>query len=230
MQVSAVRQSAAFPIDAVLVEGCLDSDSATDELFSLGWRLGPGFLTHRERCVVAGVIGHVAESVIELVLNRLEWQVLWHFTGPGGHGVDLVLLTPDGNVVAVEVKGTLVSGRVPRLSRREMTQMSSAWVDKSDNPAMAELELHSEDIYGAVAAVNFADMIWRIALTSDFTALVPVASFEQLTQLGWLTGDDQPDQLARGRAKSPSGSFERHTDLYPPGVDRGRVPRSDCQT
>lgn len=203
MQVSIVRQSAAFPIDAVLVEGCLDPDSATDELFSRGWRLGPGFLTRRERCVVAGVIGHVAESVIELALDRLQWRVLWHFTGPGGHGVDLMFLTPDGKVVAVEVKGTLVAGRIPRLTRREMRQMSAAWIDKADNPGMAELELQSEDIYGAVAAVNFADMIWRIALTSDFTALVPVANLEQLTQLGWLIRDHQPGQLASGRTRSP---------------------------
>jgi hypothetical protein len=26
--------------------------------------------------------------------RRLGWHVLWHFTGPGRHGVDLVFLTP----------------------------------------------------------------------------------------------------------------------------------------
>lgn len=132
--------------------------------------------------MVAGVTGHVAESVTEVILDRLDWRVLWHFTGPGPHGVDLVFLTPSDEVMAVEVKGTLVAGRIPRLSRREMTQMSAAWVDKADNPGMAELELQSADVYGAVAAINFADMTWRMALTSDFSVLSPVTRVEQLTR------------------------------------------------
>ena len=39
--------------------------------------------------------------------------------------------------------------------------MSGAWVDKADNPGMANWELHSEDIYGAMALVNFAAMAYR---------------------------------------------------------------------
>ena len=58
--------------------------------------------------------------------------------------------------------------------------MSAEWVDKADNPGMAELGLHSFDIYGAVTAVNFADLTWRTALTSDFLALRPVTKVEQL--------------------------------------------------
>jgi hypothetical protein len=92
--------------------------------------------------------------VTEVLLAEQGWYVLWHFTGPGRHGVDLVLLTPDDHVVAVEVKGTLVAGRIPRLFRRELAQMSAEWVDKADNPAMAELRLDSADVYGAVVAVT----------------------------------------------------------------------------
>ncbi len=77
--------------------------------------------------------------------------------------------------------------RIPRLSRREMLQMSAAWVDKADNPGMAELELGSRDVYGAVVAVNFADMVWRIALTADFLAFQPVMHFGQVAVLGWLS-------------------------------------------
>jgi hypothetical protein len=66
-----------------------------------------------------GVTGHVAESVIEVLLDRLDWRVLWHFTGPGRHGVDLLFLTSGDKVAAVEVKGTLIARRIPRLSRHE---------------------------------------------------------------------------------------------------------------
>jgi hypothetical protein len=100
--------------------------------------------------------------------------------------VDLLFLTPDDKVIAVEVKGTLTAGRIPRLSRRELTQMSAEWVDKTDNPGMAELGLRSTDIYGAVAVINFADMTWRIALTADFSELAQVVHTSQLNDLSWL--------------------------------------------
>jgi hypothetical protein len=95
------------------------------------------------------VTGHVAESVVELLLAEVGYQLLWHFTGPGRHGVDLIVLCPAGErVVAVEVKGTLRPQYWPRLSRRELLQMSGAWVDKADNPGMANWELRSDDVYG----------------------------------------------------------------------------------
>src|ERR1017187_5956568 len=190
MRTSVMRQSAAFPLDAAAVRGCLDPASASDSVFARGWRSGAASLSRAERCGVAGVTGHVAESVTEVLLDRLDWRVLWHFTGPGRHGVDLLFLTPDDKIVAVEVKGTLVAGRIPRLSRREMTQMSAAWVDKANNPGMAELGLQSADIYGAVAVINFADMTWRMALTADFSALSPVIRVEQLAHLDWIALKD----------------------------------------
>ena len=202
MRSVALRQSSAFRLDTAVVEECLDPASAKDYLFARGWRSGLASLTRAERCAVAGVTGHVAESVIEVLLDRLDWRVLWHFTGPGRHGVDVLFLTPDNNVAAVEVKGTLTAGRIPRLSRREITQMSAEWVDKADNPGMAELGLRSADVY-AVAVVNFADMTWRIALTGDFSALLPVTHLGQLTRLDWLSQDDRPAQLT-GRPCSPS--------------------------
>jgi hypothetical protein len=186
MHTSVMRQATAFRIEPALVEGCLDPASVADALFARGWRSGPASLTRGERCAIAGVTGHVAESVTELLLDRLNWRVLWHFPGPGRHGVDLVFLTPDDKITAIEVKGTLIAGRLPRLSRREMSQMSAAWVDKADNPGMAGLELQSCDVYGAVAVINFADMTWRIALTPDFSALVPVIRIDQLARLDWL--------------------------------------------
>src|SRR4029079_906679 len=102
MPVAALRRSTAFPIDAAVVAGCLDPAARGDLLFTRGWNSGIASLTRSERNAVGGVTGHVAESVAELLLDALEWRVLWHFEGPGRHGVDLVFFTPDGKIVAVE--------------------------------------------------------------------------------------------------------------------------------
>jgi hypothetical protein len=189
MRASVLRQAAAFPVDTATVADCLDPSSASDSLFARAWRSGPASLTRAERSAVAGITGHVAESVTEILLDQLEWRPLWHFTGPGRHGIDLALLTPDGNIVAAEVKGTLVARRIPPLTRRELAQMSAEWVDKADNPGMAELDLRSTDVYGAFSVINFADMTWRIALTANFSDLCPVTHAEQLTGLNWIPGD-----------------------------------------
>jgi hypothetical protein len=213
---AALRRSSAFDLDRTVVEDCLDPASANDRLFARGWRSGPASLSRAERCTVAGVTGHIAESVIEVLLDRLDWRVLWHFTGPGRHGIDLLFLTPDDKVVAVEVKGTLTAGRIPRLSRREMTQMSAEWVNKADNPGMAEFGLRSADIYGAVAVVNFADLTWRTALTADFSALWPVIHLGQLTRLDWLSQDDGSRSLPASTLDHP-GSISWRLSGWPKG-------------
>jgi hypothetical protein len=136
---------------------------------------------------LAGVTGHVGESVIELILDGLGYAMLWHFTGPlSGHGIDLLALSPDGKVMAIEVKSTLRAGRWPRPTRRELTQMSSSWLDTSDNPGMANWDLSSDDVYGAVMVVNFASRQWRCVLTVDFVTAQPVTTLAQLADLSWL--------------------------------------------
>ncbi|MFZ0060258.1 MAG: hypothetical protein WAL35_09490 [Acidimicrobiales bacterium] len=187
MLAAVLRQSFPFDLDNRVVSSCLDNAGTGDALFAKGWRTGPASLTRRERCSVAPVTGRVAESVTEILLDLLDWRALWHFTGPGRHGVDLVFLAPSDLVVAIEVKGTLVSRRIPRLSRREVAQMSVEWVDKGDNPGMVELGLESVDVYGGVVAVNFADATWRTALTTDFVKFLPVATRQQLADPSWLT-------------------------------------------
>jgi hypothetical protein len=84
-------------------------------------------------------------------------------------------------VFAIEVKGTLHAGRVPRLSKRAVAQMSAAWVDKADNPGMAGWGLQSDDVDGAVVAVNFADMVLRAIVTADFATWLALASVEDLS-------------------------------------------------
>ena len=121
------------------------------------------------RGVLAGVTGHVAESVTELRFDGWGHSMLWHFEGPGRHGIDLLALDPAGErVLAIEVKGTLRSRRWPRLSRRTLTQMSADWVDKHDNSGMQNWELVSENVYGAVVLINFADRLFRVGMTADF--------------------------------------------------------------
>jgi hypothetical protein len=186
---SPLRQAAAMPIDTEVVVGCLDMSSTGDELFARGFQRGVSSLNRPEKNAVAGVTGHVAESVTEILLDAIGWRVLWHFTGPGRHGVDLVFHTPDEKIVAVEVKGTLVSGKIPHLTRRDLARMSAAWVDKTDNPGMVELGLDSTDVYGAVVVINFADLTWRVALTDDFTTLRPTLSVGELADPSWLGRD-----------------------------------------
>jgi hypothetical protein len=133
------------------------------------------------------VTGHVAESAVEVLLEGLGWVPVWHFVGPGRHGVDLLLLGPSHQrLFAIEVKGTLRPGKWPRLPHAELTQMDVKWLDKADNPAMREWGVTSEDVYGAIALVNFHDLLCKVALTSDFTTWRPIERPEQLTELDWL--------------------------------------------
>jgi hypothetical protein len=188
MDRSLPADAAALPLASAMVEGCLDLDQVADRVFARAWRESLTALSPAERRgAPAGVTGHVAESVVELLLADLGYQLLWHFTGPGRHGVDLIVLCPAGErVVAVEVKGTLRPRYWPRLSRRELVQMSGAWVDKVDNPGMANWDLRAEDVYGSVVLVNFAAMAFRAAFTADFQQLQPVRDLEQLGDLRWL--------------------------------------------
>lgn len=63
MRTSVLRQSAALGIDINVVEECLDTASTADYLFARAWRSGPASLTRTQRCRIAGVTGHIAESV-----------------------------------------------------------------------------------------------------------------------------------------------------------------------
>jgi hypothetical protein len=115
------------------------------------------------------------------------------------------VLCPSGErVVAVEVKGTLRARYWPRLSRRELVQKSGAWIDKTDNPGMANWDLRSHDVYGAAVLGNFAAMAYRAAITDDFSHLQLVRSLDQLAD-GWVSSNAQLIQtsnlaLPRGEA------------------------------
>jgi hypothetical protein len=184
-----LRDATPFALDAALVESCL-TDKPVDAVFRAAFRESLSSVPRDARSgALAGTTGHIAESVIEVVLNELGYAPLWHFTGPGGHGIDLAMLSPAmDRVIVLEVKGTLSPRRLPRLTRGELAQLSDAWIDKRDNPGMANLEMTSEDVYGAMAIVQFAERNYRIGLSADFATLHPVVSLDQLTELDWLDG------------------------------------------
>jgi hypothetical protein len=185
---SPLRAASAIVVSRAYVTECLDLKAELDRRFATAWRRGLGALPVRLRSgALPGVTGHLAESVVELILVDRGYVPVAHHPGPGRHGVDLLMLNLEHEMVfAIEVKGTLRPGRIPRLSRGELGQMTGAWVDKPDNPAMSGADLASADVFGGVAAVNFADMTLRMSLTTDFTYFHPVTTLAQLDDPSWL--------------------------------------------
>jgi hypothetical protein len=180
---AALRKATALGLERVVVAECLDLKNPVDARFHRAWIGSLAALPRAERGgALAGVTGHVAESVVAALLVDRGNELLWQFSGPGRHGVDLVVLTPDHRVIGIEVKATLRAVYVPRMSRRAVLQMSAAWIDKADNPGMASLQLASADVYGAVIAINFADMTIRTAVTKDFVDFVPLNDWNELAQ------------------------------------------------
>ena len=129
----------------------------------------------------------MAESVVEIILAESGSVPLAHHAGPGRHGIDLLMLHLACDVlIAVEVKSTLRAARLPRLLRGELAQMSAQWVDKPDNPGIVNAGVGSQDISGALAAVNFADATLRMLMSPDLTTFIPVTSLTQLLDPSWL--------------------------------------------
>jgi hypothetical protein len=186
---SPLSRATPFPLERAAVIECLNvKERPTDALFQAAFELTLAGLEPAERRgALASITGHVAESVVEIVLEGLGWIPVWHFEGPGRHGVDLLLLGPSAErLFAIEVKGTLRPRRWPRLRRGELTQMEVGWLDKLDNPAMSDWGVTSEDVYGGIALVNFHDLLFKVALTGDFTTWQAIEGLDQLEALEWL--------------------------------------------
>lgn len=179
---AALRQANPIEIANSTVLGCLNFDDQADQHFESAWRSRRDGGTGRLRGgALPGTIGHIAESVVEVVLAESGYVPLAHHPGPGRHGVDLLMLhLASETVFAIEVKGTLRRGFVPRLTRGDLAQMSNAWLDKSDNPAMTSAALRAEDVFGAVAALNFVELTLRVAFTADFANFRPLLDEAEL--------------------------------------------------
>jgi hypothetical protein len=174
-----------------MIDGCLDEQR--DRFDALFRHARSGGLASIDRTERSGhlwrVVGEVAESVAEVVLDGFDYTVFWQITQPGIHGVDLLFLSPDEAVLALEVKGTLRPGAVPRLTSSRLRQMSREWLNQPDNPAMSDWELQADDLYAGVMVVDLATPAYRLALSGDFESYAPVTDGAQLAALRALDSD-----------------------------------------
>jgi hypothetical protein len=161
--------------------------AASEALFRRAFTEGLPSIPRNERSGgLNSVSGHVAESVAAMLLVDLGWTPVDQMIGPfsAGHGIDLAFLTSTmDRVVVVEVKGTLRPTGWPRLSRSTLEQFSPEWLDKPDNPGMANLELTSRDVSGLVLMIQFARREWKCAVTNDFRTGTPVHDLAEVEDL-----------------------------------------------
>jgi hypothetical protein len=200
----ALRSARALPLERDLISR-LTLDDELGRRFALACIGSLAALRPEERRGgLAGVTGHVGESIVEIVLAEHGWSPVWHFEGPGRHGVDLLLLGPGAEgLFAVEVKATLRPRYWPRVPRRLDMPV---WLDKADKPGMEDWEITSEDVCGAVVLVNFHDWAFKAALTADFESWLPVTDPRQLDDLEWAT---QPPASAASPRGAPAGPSRR---------------------
>lgn len=130
--------------------------------------------------------GEVAESLAEVLLAEVGLNVFWHITTPGIRGVDLLFLCPDEGVLALEVKGTLRAGTIPRLTPSKLRQMSREWLNGPNNPAMTEWDLEADNFYAGVMTVDFGSSTVRVAISDDFETYRPPLKLSELAALSGL--------------------------------------------
>jgi hypothetical protein len=184
---AALRAAATFPIEADAIRECLDAGSPADELFERARRDGLSSIERSQRSGhLPRVTGEVAESVAQILLDERGYNLFWQITTSGVHGVDLLFLAPDEAVLALEVKGTLRPGIVPRLTPSRLRQMSREWLNDRCNPGMADWSLEADDLYAGTMIVDLALARFRVALSGDFELYAPIVDLAQLASLRWL--------------------------------------------
>lgn len=133
------------------------------------------------------VTGAVAEAVAARIMDAAGFSVFAQQTELGARGADLIYLTPEDNVLVLEVKGTLRAGTIPRLGRSRFKQTSAAWLDAANAP-MLEWGLEAADVYGAVMVVDVAAACASVAATADYSVYVPVDDLGALDDLRGFVG------------------------------------------
>lgn len=186
----ALRAASPFPISKRVVRSCVKPSKPADALFERARLNGLNSIDRSQRSGhLARVIGEVAESVAEIVLDEQGYNLFWQITTPGIHGVDLLFLSPDESVLALEVKGTLRRDTIPRLTPSRLRQMSRDWLNDPANPAMAEWSLQADDLYAGVMLIDLASPLYRLALSSNFEHYTAVADPVELASLRELMGE-----------------------------------------
>jgi hypothetical protein len=190
---AALRAGSAFPIPKRLIRSCVKPSKQTDALFERARIHGLNSIERSQRSGhLARVIGEVAESVAEIVLDEQGYNLFWQITTPGIHGVDLLFLSPDESVLALEVKGTLRPGTIPRLAPSRLRQMSREWLNDPANPAMSEWSLRADDLYAGLMLVDLTTPLYRLALSSNFEHYTAVADLAELASVRELVGAVEP--------------------------------------
>jgi hypothetical protein len=135
---TALTAGSVFELAPAVIEGCLGSGAA-DALFVRARREGlDGLELAQRRGALPAATGEIAEAASAVILTDLGFSLVWQITRPGVTGADLVMLTPAQDaLLAVEVKGTLRAGYLPRMSGARGGQMSRAWIDPAHNPALS---------------------------------------------------------------------------------------------
>ena len=184
---AALRVASPFPVSKRVVRSCVKPSKPADALFELARIQGLNSIDPDQRSGhLVRVIGEVAEAVAGIVLAEHGYSVFWQITMPGIHGVDLLFLSPDDDVLALEVKGTLRPSTIPRLTPSRLRQMSREWLNDPANPAMAEWSLQADDLYAGVMLVDLASPFYRLALSSNFEHYAPVVDPAELASLRLL--------------------------------------------
>jgi hypothetical protein len=166
------------------VRSCVELSKPADALFERARIHGLDSVDRNLRSGhLARVTGEVAESVAEIVLDEHGYNLFWQITTPGVHGVDLLFLSPDESVLALEVKGTLRRGTIPRLTPSRLRQMSREWLNDPANPGMADWSLEADDLYAGVMVVDLASPLYRLAISGNFEHYTPVADLVELASL-----------------------------------------------
>ena len=145
-----LRDATPFALESDLVESCIDPDNPIDAVFREAFRRSLASVP-RERASggLAGITGHVAESVIEIVLHELGYAPVWHFRGPGGHGIDLAMLSPAmDRVLVLEIKVVLRGPARLEGEEADVRSVARPWaVDGGDEaggcPAALDRPLHA---------------------------------------------------------------------------------------
>jgi hypothetical protein len=183
---TALRSATPFSIEESVIASCIDTGHEPDAVVMRARRDGLAGVDGSQRGLLAKVTGEVAESVAEVLLAELGYSVFWQITTPGIRGVDLLLLAPDELVLALEVKGTLRPGSIPRLTPSRLRQMSRDWLSDSTNPGMVDWSLSADDLYAGVMAVDLARAEFRVAFSHDFDTYKPVGELRDLASLAWI--------------------------------------------
>lgn len=169
-----------------MIASCIDTGREPDAVFARARRDGLAGVDGSLRGLLARVTGEVAESVAELLFAEFGYSVFWQITTPGVRGVDLLLLAPDELVLALEVKGTLRPGSIPRLTPSRLRQMSRDWLSDPANPGMIDWSLTADDLYAGVMVVDLARAEFRLAFSHDFDTYTPVVDPGNLASLAWI--------------------------------------------